>query len=163
MSLRDAINSAIDEEMERDERVFVIGEEASNPADDAQRSSAAAALRRAALRLAMLLPRPIPPAHLAPHRLTPTASSFLPSPRGHAPSSRDRAQVAQYQGAYKVTKGLWQKYGSARVIDTPITEMGFAGLATGAAMNGLRPVCEFMTWNFALQAIDQIINSAGKQ
>jgi pyruvate/2-oxoglutarate/acetoin dehydrogenase E1 component len=66
-------------------------------------------------------------------------------------------------GAYKVTKGLWQKYGSERVIDTPITEMGFAGLATGAAMNGLRPVCEFMTWNFALQAIDQVINSAGKQ
>ena len=62
-----------------------------------------------------------------------------------------------------MTKGLWQKYGSERVIDTPITEMGFAGLATGAAMNGLRPVCEFMTWNFALQAIDQVINSAGKQ
>ena len=85
MSLRDAINSAIDEEMERDERVFVIGEEASNPADDAHRSSAAAALRRAALRLAMLLPRPIPPAHLAPHRLTPTASPFLPSPRSLLP------------------------------------------------------------------------------
>ena len=98
MTLRDAINSAIDEEMERDPTVFVIGEE-----------------------------------------------------------------VAQYQGAYKVTKGLWQKYGSERVIDTPITEMGFAGLATGAAANGLRPVCEFMTWNFALQAIDQIINSAAKQ
>ena len=62
-----------------------------------------------------------------------------------------------------MTKGLWQKYGRERVIDTPITEMGFAGLATGAAMNGLRPVCEFMTWNFALQAIDQVINSAGKQ
>lgn len=72
-------------------------------------------------------------------------------------------EVAQYQGAYKVTKGLWQKYGSDRVIDTPITEMGFAGLATGAAYNGLRPIVEFMTWNFALQAIDQIINSAAKQ
>lgn len=98
MTLRDAINTAIDEEMARDPNVFIIGEE-----------------------------------------------------------------VAQYQGAYKVTKGLWQKYGSERVIDTPITEMGFAGLATGAAWNGLRPIVEFMTWNFALQAIDQIINSAAKQ
>jgi len=98
MTVRDAINSALDEEMERDETVFVIGEE-----------------------------------------------------------------VAQYQGAYKITKGLWQKYGGERVVDTPITEMGFAGLATGAAMNGLRPVVEFMTWNFAMQAIDQIINSAAKQ
>ena len=98
MTVRDAINSALDEEMERDETVFVIGEE-----------------------------------------------------------------VAQYQGAYKITKGLWQKYGSERVVDTPITEMGFTGLATGAAMNGLRPVVEFMTWNFAMQAIDQVINSAAKQ
>lgn len=97
MTLREAINSAIDEEMERDPTVFVIGEE-----------------------------------------------------------------VAQYQGAYKVTKGLWQKYGSDRMIDTPITEMGFAGLAVGAAVNGTRPIVEFMTWNFAMQAIDQIINSAGK-
>jgi pyruvate dehydrogenase E1 component beta subunit len=71
--------------------------------------------------------------------------------------------VAQYNGAYKVTKGLWAKYGSSRVIDTPITEMGFAGIATGAAWGGLRPVCEFMTWNFAMQAIDQIVNSAAKQ
>ena len=98
MTVRDAINSALDEAMHRDESVFIIGEE-----------------------------------------------------------------VAQYQGAYKITKGLWQKYGGDRVIDTPITEMGFAGIATGAAMNGLRPVVEFMTWNFAMQAIDQIINSAAKQ
>jgi pyruvate dehydrogenase E1 component beta subunit len=71
-------------------------------------------------------------------------------------------EVAQYHGAYKVTRGLWEKYGGERVIDTPITEMGFAGIATGAAMRGLKPICEFMTWNFAMQAIDQVVNSAGK-
>jgi len=97
LTVRDALNSALDEEMARDENVFILGEE-----------------------------------------------------------------VAQYQGAYKVTKGLWQKYGDRRVVDTPITEMGFTGLAVGAAMRGLRPVVEFMTWNFSLQAIDQIINSAAK-
>jgi len=96
--IREAINMAIDEEMARDEKVFIIGEE-----------------------------------------------------------------VAQYQGAYKVTKGLFQKYGAKRVIDTPITEMGFAGIATGAAYKGLRPVVEFMTFNFSMQAIDQIVNSAAKQ
>ncbi|KAL3771543.1 hypothetical protein ACHAWU_003718 [Discostella pseudostelligera] len=98
MTVRDAINSAIDEEMERDEKVFILGEE-----------------------------------------------------------------VAQYQGAYKVTKGLFQKYGSKRVIDTPITEMGFTGMAIGAAYKDLRPIVEFMTWNFSMQAIDQIVNSAAKQ
>lgn len=72
-------------------------------------------------------------------------------------------EVAQYQGAYKVTKGLYQKYGERRVIDTPITEMGFAGIAVGSALKDLRPVVEFMTFNFSLQAIDQIINSAAKQ
>lgn len=97
MTIRDALNSALDEELARDERVFLIGEE-----------------------------------------------------------------VAQYDGAYKVSRGLWKKYGDKRVVDTPITEMGFAGLATGAAMAGLRPICEFMTFNFAMQAIDQIINSAAK-
>lgn len=96
--VREAINMGLDEEMARDERVFLMGEE-----------------------------------------------------------------VAQYQGAYKVTKGLYQKYGDKRVIDTPITEMGFAGIAVGAAYKDLRPVVEFMTFNFSLQAIDQIINSAAKQ
>jgi len=91
MTVRDALNSALDEEMERDERVFILGEE-----------------------------------------------------------------VAMYDGAYKVSRGLWKKYGDRRVIDTPITEMGFAGIAVGAAMNGLRPVCEFMTFNFSMQAIDQV-------
>ena len=98
LTVRDALNSAIDEEMERDSKVFILGEE-----------------------------------------------------------------VAQYQGAYKITKGLYQKYGSKRVIDTPITEMGFTGMAIGAAYKDLRPVVEFMTWNFSMQAIDQIVNSAAKQ
>merc|ERR1712209_242573 len=97
MTVRDALNQAIDEEIARDERVFMMGEE-----------------------------------------------------------------VAQYDGAYKVTRGLWKKWGDKRVIDTPITEMGFAGLAVGAAMNGLRPICEFMTFNFSMQAIDRVINSAAK-
>ncbi|KAJ2939025.1 hypothetical protein O0L34_g19003 [Tuta absoluta] len=97
MTVRDALNSAIDEEMEKDERVFVMGEE-----------------------------------------------------------------VAQYDGAYKVTRGLWKKYGDKRVIDTPITESGFAGIAVGAAFAGLKPICEFMTFNFSMQAIDHIVNSAAK-
>lgn len=97
MTVRDAINSAIDEEMARDEKVFILGEE-----------------------------------------------------------------VGEYQGAYKITKGLLQKYGSERVRDTPITEIGFTGIACGAAMAGLRPIVEFMTFNFSLQAIDHIINSAAK-
>lgn len=97
MTVRDALNSALDEEMERDDRVFIMGEE-----------------------------------------------------------------VAVYQGAYKVTRGLWQKYGDRRVIDTPITEAGFAGLGVGAALAGLRPVIEFMTFNFSMQAIDHVVNSAAK-
>ncbi|QPQ55737.1 pyruvate dehydrogenase complex E1 component subunit beta [Allosphingosinicella flava] len=71
-------------------------------------------------------------------------------------------EVAQYQGAYKVTQGLLDEFGDRRVIDTPITEYGFAGVGTGAAMGGLRPIIEFMTFNFAMQAIDHIINSAAK-
>jgi len=97
MTVRDALNSAIREEMTRDGDVFVIGEE-----------------------------------------------------------------VAQYQGAYKITKGLLEEFGAKRVIDTPITEMGFTGLSTGAAYTGLRPVMEFMTFNFSMQAIDHVINSAAK-
>ncbi|KAL0576917.1 pyruvate dehydrogenase E1, beta subunit [Marasmius crinis-equi] len=97
LTVREALNAAMEEEMLRDESVFIMGEE-----------------------------------------------------------------VARYNGAYKVTKGLLDKFGEKRVIDTPITEMGFAGIAVGAALEGLRPICEFMTWNFAMQAIDQIVNSAGK-
>src|SRR5215475_2866287 len=71
-------------------------------------------------------------------------------------------EVAEYQGAYKVTQGLLQEFGAKRVIDTPITEHGFAGIGVGAALAGLKPIVEFMTWNFAMQAMDQIINSAAK-
>ena len=71
-------------------------------------------------------------------------------------------EVGEYQGAYKVTQGLLDEFGSNRIVDTPITEAGFTGLAVGASMNGLRPIVEFMTWNFAMQAIDHIINSAAK-
>jgi len=97
LTVREALNMAIDEELARDPSVFVMGEE-----------------------------------------------------------------VAQYQGAYKVTKGLLEKYGEKRIVDTPITEAGFAGIGVGAALAGLRPVVEFMTLNFAMQAIDHIINSAAK-
>jgi pyruvate dehydrogenase E1 component beta subunit len=97
ITVRDALRDAMAEEMRRDERVFLMGEE-----------------------------------------------------------------VAQYQGAYKVSRDLLQEFGDRRVIDTPITEHGFAGLGVGAAMAGLKPIVEFMTWNFAMQAIDQIINSAAK-
>ena len=97
VTLREALRDAMAEEMRRDDRVFVMGEE-----------------------------------------------------------------VAEYQGAYKVTQGLLAEFGAGRVIDTPITEYGFAGIGTGAAMGGLRPVIEFMTFNFAMQAIDHIINSAAK-
>uniref|UniRef100_UPI00398E4BFD pyruvate dehydrogenase E1 component subunit beta, mitochondrial n=1 Tax=Pristiophorus japonicus TaxID=55135 RepID=UPI00398E4BFD len=97
LTIRDALTQAMDEEIERDETVFLLGEE-----------------------------------------------------------------VAQYDGAYKVSRGLWKKWGDKRIIDTPISEMGFAGIAVGAAMAGLRPICEFMTFNFSLQAIDQVINSAAK-
>ncbi len=97
MTVREALNSAMAEEMRRDEDVFIMGEE-----------------------------------------------------------------VAEYQGAYKITQGLLQEFGSRRVVDTPITEHGFAGIGAGAAMAGLKPIVEFMTWNFGMQAIDQIINSAAK-
>ena len=71
-------------------------------------------------------------------------------------------EVAQYQGAYKISQGLLEEFGPTRVIDTPITEQGFAGIGVGAAFAGLKPIVEFMTWNFAMQAIDQIVNSAAK-
>jgi len=71
-------------------------------------------------------------------------------------------EVAEYHGAYKVSKGMMEEFGEKRIIDTPISELGFTGIAVGAAMNGLRPIVEFMTWNFAVLASDQIINSAAK-
>ncbi|MGK8235169.1 pyruvate dehydrogenase complex E1 component subunit beta [Roseovarius sp. MS2] len=97
MTVREALNTAMAEEMRRDDTVFVMGEE-----------------------------------------------------------------VAEYQGAYKITQNLLEEFGAKRVIDTPITEHGFAGIGVGASWGGLRPIVEFMTWNFAMQAIDQIINSAAK-
>ncbi|MBW8770363.1 MAG: pyruvate dehydrogenase complex E1 component subunit beta [Gemmatimonadetes bacterium] len=97
ITYRDALGAAIREEMQRDDRVFLMGEE-----------------------------------------------------------------VAVYQGAYKVSKGFLQEFGEMRVVDTPITELGFAGVGVGAAMVGLRPVIEFMTWNFALLALDQVVNAAAK-
>src|ERR1700693_807171 len=71
-------------------------------------------------------------------------------------------EVAQYHGAYKVSKGLLDEFGPMRIVDTPITELGFAGVGVGAAMVGLRPIVEFMTWNFALLALDEVINAAAK-
>src|SRR5579862_5282648 len=71
-------------------------------------------------------------------------------------------EVGVYQGAYKVSKGMLQEFGEMRVVDTPITELGFAGVGVGAAMVGLRPIIEFMTWNFAVLALDQVVNSAAK-
>jgi len=71
-------------------------------------------------------------------------------------------EVAEYNGAYKVSKGMLDEFGARRVIDTPIAELGFAGIGVGAAMNGLRPIVEFMTWNFAVLAFDQVINNAAK-
>ena len=71
-------------------------------------------------------------------------------------------EVAEYNGAYKVSKGMLEEFGPRRVIDTPITELGFAGIGVGAAMNGLKPIIEFMTWNFAVLAFDQIVNNAAK-
>lgn len=97
LTIRDALNQALREEIIRDENVFVMGEE-----------------------------------------------------------------VAEYDGAYKVTRGLWKEFGDKRVVDTPITELGFAAVGVGAAMAGLRPVIEFMTWNFSILASDQIINHAAK-
>jgi pyruvate dehydrogenase E1 component beta subunit len=97
VQFREALNEAMTEEMMRDERVFLMGEE-----------------------------------------------------------------VAEYNGAYKVSQGMLDKFGPKRIIDTPIAELGFAGIGVGAAMNGLRPIVEFMTWNFAILAADQIINSAAK-
>lgn len=97
ITVRDALNQALDEELERDDKVILIGEE-----------------------------------------------------------------VGQYQGAYKVSRGLYQKYGGKRIIDTPITEMGMGGVAVGSALSGLRPILEFMTFNFSMQAIDHVVNSAAK-
>ncbi|HUC09977.1 MAG TPA: pyruvate dehydrogenase complex E1 component subunit beta [Stellaceae bacterium] len=126
-------------------------------------------------------PQPVPPA--APRAPAPAAPAAEPEYRGATRTITVREalrdaiaeemrrddrvfligeEVAQYQGAYKVSQGLLQEFGERRVVDTPITEQGFAGLGVGAGFAGLRPIVEFMTFNFAMQAIDQIINSASK-
>ncbi len=128
---------------------------------------------------------PAPPTQAAPASVTPTPKAVPAEPVTTGPTAtltvrealrdamaeemrRDPTvflmgeEVAEYQGAYKVSQGLLQEFGPQRVIDTPITEYGFAGLGTGAAFDGLRPIVEFMTMNFAMQAIDHIINSAAK-
>ncbi|MGC8469059.1 MAG: pyruvate dehydrogenase complex E1 component subunit beta [Acetobacteraceae bacterium] len=137
-------------------------------------------------------PAPVPSLALATPPAAAPAAPAVPAPAAAAPAAREwgeakpitvrealrdamaaemRAdadvfllgeEVAQYQGAYKISQGLLDEFGPRRVIDTPITEHGFTGMAVGAAMNGLKPIVEFMTFNFAMQAIDQIINSAAK-
>ena len=118
--------------------------------------------------------KPVAPPKVAVEPVTPTAGMVtltlreaLRDAMAEEMRADDRVfvmgeEVAEYQGAYKVTQGLLEEFGPRRVIDTPITEYGFAGIGTGAAMGGLRPVIEFMTFNFAMQAIDHIINSAAK-
>ncbi len=123
-----------------------------------------------------------PPARLVPMQATPAADPDIPAGTKMVKTTvrdalRDAMaeemrrddkvflmgeEVAQYQGAYKVSRDLLQEFGDRRVVDTPITEHGFTGLGVGSAMAGLKPIVEFMTWNFAMQAIDQIINSAAK-
>ena len=128
---------------------------------------------------------PAPPPHSAPAAAAPAPKAVAAEPVSTGPTTsltvrealrdamaeemrRDPSvflmgeEVAEYQGAYKVSQGLLQEFGPQRVIDTPITEYGFAGLGTGAAFDGLRPIVEFMTMNFAMQAVDHIINSAAK-
>ena len=117
-------------------------------------------------------PQQVKPAEAAPERdWGPTRPATVREALRDAMAAELRAddrvfllgeEVAQYQGAYKISQGLLDEFGPRRIIDTPITEHGFAGMAVGAAMNGLKPIVEFMTFNFAMQAIDQILNSAAK-
>jgi pyruvate dehydrogenase E1 component beta subunit len=120
---------------------------------------------------------PAPPVHAAPRQQEPELEGHETTSQTMREALRDAIaeemrrdpdvflmgeEVAQYQGAYKISQGLLDEFGPKRVIDTPITEQGFAGVGVGAAMAGLKPIVEFMTWNFAMQAIDQIVNSAAK-
>ena len=112
-------------------------------------------------------PAPSPEAQLGGPTKSQTVREALRDAMAEEMRADDRVfvmgeEVAQYQGAYKVTQGLLEEFGETRVIDTPITEYGFSGIGTGAAMGGLRPIVEFMTFNFAMQAIDHIVNSAAK-
>ncbi len=150
------------------------GEEASAaaPSAAAAPATAAAAPPAPAVETASAPVQPAPlaaaaPATTAGATLKMTLREALRDGMAEEMRSDDRVfvmgeEVAEYQGAYKVTQGLLEEFGARRVIDTPITEYGFAGIGTGAAMGGLRPIVEFMTFNFAMQAIDHIINSAAK-
>jgi pyruvate dehydrogenase E1 component beta subunit len=144
--------------------------EAAAPAEPAREPEKPAP----APKVAQAAPAPAAPALIAAPEIPPDAT-FIPMTMREAlrdamaeEMRRDPnvfiigEEVAEYQGAYKVTQGLLQEFGPRRVVDTPITEYGFAGLAVGAAFAGLRPICEFMTFNFAMQAIDHIVNSAAK-
>ncbi len=114
-----------------------------------------------------LPPAPQPPSHAAGSTIRQSVRDALRDAMAEEMRRDGRVflmgeEVGQYQGAYKVSRGLLEEFGPKRVVDTPITEHGFTGLGIGAAMAGLKPIVEFMTWNFAMQAIDQIINSAAK-
>ena len=143
------------------------GEEAAAPVATAPAPTAEAASAPAAERPAPAA-RPADPAIPAGTNMqTITVREALRDAMAEEMRRDDRVfvmgeEVAQYQGAYKVTQGLLDEFGPKRVIDTPITEYGFAGIGAGAAMGGLRPIVEFMTFNFAMQAIDHVINSAAK-
>jgi pyruvate dehydrogenase E1 component beta subunit len=138
---------------------------ASPPAREPEPAALASAQAAAAPRPAAAAPEPEVPAGTA--MVTITVREALRDAMAEE-MRRDESvfvmgeEVAEYQGAYKITQGLLQEFGARRVVDTPITEHGFAGLGVGAAMAGLRPIVEFMTFNFAMQAMDQIINSAAK-
>ncbi|WCT78381.1 pyruvate dehydrogenase complex E1 component subunit beta [Novosphingobium humi] len=145
---------------------LIGGEGEAAPAASAPAAAAPAAASVAAAPAAA--PRPADP--VVPHGTNMKTSTVRDALRDAMAEEMRRdprvfvmgEEVAEYQGAYKVTQGLLAEFGPKRVIDTPITEYGFAGIGTGAAMGGLRPVIEFMTFNFAMQAIDHIINSAAK-
>ncbi len=147
--------------------ISVEGEEASAPAAEPAAAPAPTKPREPAKPVAAA----VPTAALAPAADGPTKRQTVREALRDAMAEEMRStpevfvmgeEVAEYQGAYKVTQGLLEEFGAQRVVDTPITEYGFAGLGTGAAMGGLRPIVEFMTFNFAMQAIDHIINSAAK-
>ncbi|MGH0123629.1 UNVERIFIED_CONTAM: hypothetical protein FKN15_012769 [Acipenser sinensis] len=166
VTVRDALTQAMDEELERDERVFLLGEEVAQY-DGAYKVSRGLWKKYGDKRI---IDTPIAEmgfAGIAVGSAMVTVRDALTQAMDEELERDERVfllgeEVAQYDGAYKVSRGLWKKYGDKRIIDTPIAEMGFAGIAVGSAMAGLRPICEFMTFNFAMQAIDQIINSAAK-
>ena len=148
--------------------IAVIGEERETPAVSAQPVTPPPTVMDQVRDDAMAAPKPSKPAvPTGTNIATVTVREALRDAMAEEMRRDPRVfvmgeEVAQYQGAYKVTQGLLDEFGPKRVIDTPITEYGFAGIGTGAAMGGLRPIVEFMTFNFAMQAIDHVINSAAK-